>query len=531
MLKTVLIKNFAIIKNLEIDFNPGLNILTGETGSGKSIIFEAISLVLGERADKEMIRENCESAFIEIDINKNKYSREIFANGRTVSRINNEKKTLNELSNTLHSSIDIHGQYDNQDLLNEENHIKILDEFARSDLKFLKKEVSDKYDEYIKLNEKLSNLKFSDMDSIKEKKILEFELDEINTISPKINEDKILEDEIYFMKNSEKILNLSKSLLNLLDNEEGAISSVSKIIFELNNLSELLPGFKNYNEDLGNFSNVFNELKNELLDKVLNLNFNEKDFDEKILRLDKLENLKKSYNKNIEEILEYKNIISDKLFSFEDIDELINKYESEIKIIEKSLLESSLKLSEKRKENAILLEEKINKNLKELYFPNAKFKIDFILEQENFSKNGMDEIKFLFSANRGVPIRALSKVASGGEVSRLMLAIKSIQNYDSKKTLIFDEIDTGISGKAADIVGKRLKELSEKTQIILTTHLPQIASYADSHFLIRKEELNEQTLSKIQKLNKEQSKVEIARLISGKNITENSLKVAEDLLK
>lgn len=535
MLSKVYIYNFAIIKELNIDFSDGLNVLTGETGSGKSIIFEAISLCLGERADKDMIGESDSKSIVMItldNVSRTVLKREIYKDGITKSYINDKKVTLLELKEFTKSRISLHGQYDNQILINKDEHISILDLFAGSEILDVKNNVESDYKKYTSIKKRLYDLKYGEKNSEREIEFLKFEVNEIESLKIKSGEDEILKEEIKMLNNSEKIMESFTKISDALNAEQNINTLLSIISKEINNLSDLVPELTEYTEVIENLENVLSDINNIIEKKRNTFDYGEANIDDKIYRLDKIEKLKKMYGGTVDGVLDFLEKSKQKILDLENISDTISKLEIEEKDAKDSLDKNAQSLTKLRKEFAKTLEQKIEKNLKDLYFEDAKFVIHFDeRSDEECTINGNDVVEFLISANKGMPLRPLVKVASGGEISRIMLAIKEEITMTEIESVIFDEIDTGISGQAANVVGKKLKAISNAHQIILSSHLPQIAVYANSHYAVKKNKENGKTISDLVLLNEQEQIEEIARLLSGERITEKSKDAARELLK
>lgn len=546
MLKYLKIKNFAIIKDLEIEFNDNLNVITGNTGSGKSILFSALSLVLAERADKTMIRAGEEFLSVTANIDGNIVIRTVNKDSQSKILYNDEKITLNVLKEKIKGLIDIHGQFDSQEILDEKTHLKTLDDFLVVDLKTYKDEFKNIYREYVSVKKRLDDLKYADNNSLREIKILNLELNEIKSLDPKENEEEELKENIRNAKNFETISKIIKDLIDKLDSEEGGVNSnISKIENLLKDLSNYFPEFIKYENDIENSKALFTELFSTIKNKAENISPNNDDeLDMLITRLDKIENLKKSLEKNsIKDILEYKEEIEQKIIDLSDIDKTITTLETQLKKLNNDVLKFAKNISKIRKDGAKKFKTSVVKELNELAFQDAKFDIYFneIPDNDNellslITSEGFDNVSFLLSTNKGSDLRPLVKIASGGEISRIMLAIKTVMKKGTP-TLIFDEIDTGISGKEALIVGQKLAELSTKYQIILTTHLPQIAifsnvkKYNGKHLRITKNINEDITSSTLNVLSGEESINEIARLLSGKEISSTALNQVKELIK
>lgn len=535
MITHLSISDFAIIENTEVDFEPGLNIVTGETGSGKSIVITAISLALGSRADSSYVRHGKDTARIELlgelDGEEIAISREINSAGRNVCRVNGRLTTLSELSETAAKLADIHGQYDNQSLLDPENHIDILDHYAHSSIKDIISDYQSFFSEYTEIKSRLSRLRSNEKENLRKLDFYRYELKEIEDAAPVSGEDKELEDTLSVLQNSEKIFAKASKAHELISGDNGAFSALGSAI--------------SYIEELGVFSGELNTLSSEASDIYYRLEdissslrdicdrmtFSPEELDSVIERASLISSLKKKYGNTIEEILLYRDKISSEISSIETFDEETAALEAKLDTTYKALIAKANELTAARREAAYTLSLEIINELKELNFNDASFELDF-KEAPVPLPNGMDIVEMMISSNRGEPLKPLAKTASGGEISRIMLAVKAITSgYDKIPTLIFDEIDQGISGKTAAVVGKKLKKISGAHQVICITHLPQIAAAADVNYRIFKESDETSTYTHIARLRGDERIDEIARLLGGEEITETARQNAFELMR
>lgn len=535
MISTLHIKNIGIIDEIMIDFSKGFNILTGETGAGKTLIIGALGIVAGGRFSKEMIRKGENHSFVEVSIYLPNHpkavdgniiiSREIFENGRNTCKINGRLVTVNELKEFMNNIINIHGQNDNQNLLNKENHIKYLDKFLGKEFLSKKNEYTELYNKYVDINRKLKENYGDEKEKQRKLDLLNYQVNEIKNASLKINEDEKLEEQRNLIINAEKI---SKSL-NEADMQinENALNSISIAIKNLEKIEDI--NIK-YQKTLTSLKSNYYDLQEIAID--LNhynsyTSFEEKERDEIENRIDEINDLKRKYGNTIEEILNYKNEVEEEIDKIENLEEKNKELKTELTKITVELEKRAIELHETRQKYGIELETKINSELADLEMPNAKFKIN--IENTNFNKDGTDEIEFLITTNKGEDFKPLIKTASGGEMSRIMLAIKTVlSDVDEVPILIFDEIDTGISGKAGNAVGEKLKTISKNHQVIIVTHLASIAAKGDSNYYIYKEVEGDNTKTRIKNLNEQEVIEEIARIASG-IVSEISLKHAMEL--
>jgi len=534
MINRIEIENFATISKTSIDLENGLNIITGETGAGKSVLVQAISIALGARADTTYVRTGEDKAIIQLagNLSGNEViiSREIYSSGKSISKINGSLVTLNNLREFCEGYADIHGQYDNQSLLEPNNHINILDKFNNQVFFHELNELKLDYDEYLNLNNQYQSLLNKEKESLSKKDYYEFELSYIDNLKLIEKEDTELADRINMLSNSEKIYSsVSKSYVDLHEKDQSILSEIKNIESSLNNL-------RNYSNELNELADSLNDIYFNLEDissKLRNIsesiNYSEDEINELSERLSLIEDAKRKYKKSITEILEYRDKINDELTLIDNFDDEKTKLFDLKESSFNKAMERANKLSQMRKKVATYLEVEMSKQLKDLNFQNTEFKVNFT--KEVLTKNGFDKIEFLISTNPGDPLKPLAKIASGGEISRVMLALKGIlRNQILVPTMIFDEIDTGISGITASIVGKKLMDLSINHQIICITHLPQIAAYGNTNYTIIKENIDNKSHTIVKRLNNVEKVNDIARLLGGMNITETTKSSAIELI-
>lgn len=552
MLKNVHLKNLALIREADIDYETGLNIMTGETGSGKSIIISSINMALGDKASKSFIRSGSDFGLVELlftsddpAIGKLLAEMDISSSGReiiitrkitpdsTVSKINGETTTLANIRALTSKLIDIHGQHEHQSLLNQSSQLDILDNFGKQAVSDAKESLRISYNEFKTLRNRYKDFNLDETALEKEMSLAEFELKEISDASLLKDEDIKLEAEYKKLSAWEKLSeSMAASGAALSSENNGAGQLIGKALAELNFALSNAPD----DEELKLLKNTVTDLDSVVRDVYRDIEkyserhaFDGERFAKIRGRLDTINRLKSRYGRTVEDILNYADNLEAKLAGFKNYNETRNDIISKMNITRSELNKKAAALSEVRKETAAKLTPMIIENLKDLNFLTAEFSIDFT-RTDKISDNGWDRIDFLISTNPGEKLMPLSKVASGGELSRIMLAIKSsIAENDNMPTLIFDEIDTGISGRTAQMVGEKLNELSKSHQIICITHLPQIAAMADTHFGIHKEVDDGNTISGIAKLTDEDSAMEIAKLISGASVTKTSLESAIEL--
>ncbi len=535
MISTLHIKNIGIIDEITIDFSKGFNILTGETGAGKTLIIGALGIVAGGRFSKEMIRKGENHSFVEISIYLPNHpsaidgniiiSREIFDNGRNTCKINGRLVTVTELKEFMNNIINIHGQNDNQNLLNKENHIKYLDKFLGNEFLKQKSKYVELYNKYVDINKQLKENYGDEKEKQRKLDLLYYQVNEIKNANLKINEDEELEDKRNLIVNAEKI---SKSLQEAdIQINENALNSISIAIRNLERIEDINVKYQKTLSSLKSNYYDLQEIGIDLNHFNSDTNFEESERDEIENRIDEINDLKRKYGNTIEEILNYKEEVEEEIEKIENSEEKNQQLKQELEKLTKELKKLADNLHAIREKNSSDLEIKINKELSDLEMPGAKFKVD--IKNTNFNKDGTDEIEFMITTNKGEDFKPLIKTASGGEMSRIMLAIKTVlSDVDEVPILIFDEIDTGISGKAGNAVGEKLKTISKKHQVIIVTHLASIAAKGDSNYYIYKEVEGNSTKTKVKILNEQEVIEEIARISSG-IVSEISLKHAMEL--
>lgn len=537
MITNLHIKNIGIIDDLEIDLNEGLNVLTGETGAGKTLIIGALAILSGGRFSKDMIRKGESFSYIEAcffepnnsdSIDGNIIvSREINNNGKNLCKINGRMVTVCELKKFMSLIMEIHGQNDNQNLLNNENHIKYLDDFIGEKINNMKFEYKNYYNKYIEVKKKLKENYGDDKERQRKLDLLKYQFNEIKDANLKDSEEEELDAKRKVIINSEKIEeSLKGSDLAIGENCEENLSLAIKYMERISDVDKkyenIAKSLKNIYYDIQEIARDINEYKEEI-------GFDEADRSEIEQRLDLIYSLKRKYGNSIKEILEYMNQIEQEIIYIENIDIYNNELKKEQKMLEQRLNELALKMNKVRIENAMILSKKINKELEELEMKNAKINVRVDYKINEYFSTGKDIVSFYITTNIGEGEKELSKIASGGEMSRTMLAIKKVlAESDKISIMVFDEIDTGISGKAANSVAIKLKKISKSHQVICISHLASIAAIADYNYFISKNVTNERTNTNIKLLNEDETVKEIARISSGE-VNEVSLKFAYEL--
>ncbi len=536
MINHISIKDFAIIKELDIDLKPGLNIITGETGAGKSIIIEAISMALGSRADSDYIRTGCDKAVISLAIDDDEGNdyvvrREISAQGKNTVKINGELASLAELSHLCKGLADIHGQYDHQSLLNPDNHVDILDAYGGEELKKVRDITAESYKNLAYISSELRNIKTKVQNAQRQKELYEYEAKEIEDAALQPEEDVKLAEEIELMQNSEKIFSSLLEVQDLLyGGDYNATDFLGKALNEIDGISSYSDELKSFLSTISDAYYALSDIQGEIRNYRDSINFAPELLEEKIERSEYIEKLKRKYGSSVEEILAYRDKISESLDLMDDADAQIAELENKMVLCKKAFDTASDRLNVLRDKTALLIEKEVTKELKDLNFSNSLFGVK--LSPCAASEKGTTSAEFLITTNKGEELKPLAKIASGGELSRIMLALKRITgDIDNIPTMIFDEIDAGISGATAGIVGEKLKSISKNHQIICITHLPQIAAKGDAHYRIEKTSDKVATYTTVTPLDDDQLVEELARLLSGTEITDAARNQAKELLK
>ena len=564
MLKALLVKDYALIESINIEFGKGLNIITGETGAGKSILIDAMGLLLGERASTEVIRKGASKSYVEgiFDITNNKkidalleeneieplpeliLRREISTKGSNRCFINDTPVSLSVIKNVGNLMVDLHGQHEHQSLLRNETHIDFLDEFGN---------YRDLADEYKKLYSELQTL-LKELKILKEKEtslrekrdFYSFQIKEIDSVSPAENEEERLVEELRILENSEKLASTTSSVYGLIYEDENSVyDSIIKIKNELDELNGIDKSFGESFSECENAIALINDIAEFVRNYKSKIDVDPAEVNKKRDRLGTINLIKKKYGGTVKAVLEYRNKIGGEFDLAENFSERISSFEKQIGGLRELCGKAADNISKKRSQVSALINKEVKEVLADLGIPDSNFDVriaqnksssgeDYITVKGNkysYSAKGIDEVEFYISTNVGEDMKPLSKVASGGEVSRIMLALKTIlAKNDRFPLLIFDEIDTGVSGRIAQKVGKALKSLANFYQVISITHLPQIAGLADHHFIVEKNTYDGRVVSSIKQLNEKERVREVAKLMSGENVTEASLEGARELI-
>ncbi len=550
MLQSLHVKNLALIDETEVTFGGGLNILTGETGAGKSIIIGSINLALGAKADKEMIRSGAEYALVELvftvedpaqvkAIQNMELSleegqlilqRKIMEN-RSQCKVCGETVTAKQLRQLSEILIDIHGQHEHQSLLKEAKQLEILDAYAGSGLSKKKRQLCETYRQYRDKCRELSENETDEETRKKECALAEFECREIEEAALVPGEDEEVEQAYQRMSNARKIEEAAVSAHALCGYENsGAGSVIARALREIRAVSAYDETLKEYEKQLLDIDSLLNDYNRGMAEYLSGLEFDAGLFEQTEIRLNLINRLKSKYGNSVEEILDYRERALETIEKYQDYDAYRAALEEETAALKERALALSDEISARRKKNAKALSEKMREALADLNFEQAVFEIQVEADEERLSENGYDRVCFLISTNPGEPVKELSQVASGGELSRIMLALKTVlADKDEIETLIFDEIDTGISGRTAWKVSEKMGILGKGHQLICITHLPQIAAMADTHFVIEKQVEDNRSITRIRELRQQESVEELARMLGGDVITESAIKNAEEM--
>lgn len=550
MLVSLHVKNLALIREIEVEFAPGLNILTGETGAGKSILLGSVQLALGGKMSRDMIREDADYALVELlfqvedeNILGQLAAMDIYpedgqillsrrvTEGRSVCRINGETCTMSVMKAAAAYLLDIHGQHEHQSLMYRNKQLEILDAYGKNNILPLKEEVSGLYRTYTDIKKQLSSNAIDEEKRKREISFLEFEINEIQEAALLPDEDTELEQEYSKLNNSKQIMEALQQthLCSGYDGPGSAGELIGQAMRHMASVSRYDSGLEEMEGMLGDIDGLLNDFNRELSSYMDGLVFEEEDFRRLEDRLNKINNLKAKYGQSIEEIYRYQDEQQRRLEEMEHYEENRQALIGRLEEAEQALQDAAGRLTATRREYAGKLEAEIIGGLKDLNFQEVKFHIDFESTQD-YTANGTDQIEYQISTNPGESLRPLSKVVSGGELSRIMLAIKTIlADKDQVETLIFDEVDTGISGRTAQKVSEKMALIGRQRQVLCITHLPQIASMADRHFEITKTIHQDKTVTEIRKLSPEESVRELARLLGGAEITDTVMNSAEEM--
>lgn len=543
MIESLYIENFAIIDQVQIDFQSGMTVLTGETGAGKSIIIDAIGQLIGQRSQPSFVKNGADYAFIEGVFSSNKeidkilldnnfpidehlvISKKINRDGKSAIKINYRNSSQLLLKKIMSQIVDIHSQFETHQLFNESYHLKLLDNFIGNELTDLKKEYLTLYQTYKNLNQKYLSLTKEELTDEQ----LDFYLAQLEEI-----EELDLEnfDEEEFLKERNNLLNYEKNSQHiknykaLMDSSKGIMDLFKQSLNELSYLE--IDDIKHNYDQLYDLYYTVDGINQDIYDQFSQSYFSEEHYNEVQETFFKLNKLKRKYGQTIDAIIDFKNSLIEKIELFKNRDQMIENINLKLKETENQLIYYAKKISILRKNKALELEKEVKYILNQMYLQQVQFKFDFQIN--DFNDNGIDNVKIVVSTNSGQPLQPLQKIASGGELSRIMLAIKAVsQNSKDGGTIIFDEADTGVSGKVAESIGHVIKKISKKQQVICITHLAQVACFANNHLFIEKEQMDNTSKVHVRLLNEKGSVYELAKMISGKEITQQSIDHAKKL--
>ena len=534
MLNRIVIDNFATIEHLSFDLEEGLNIITGETGAGKSVLVEAISTALGGRADISMVRNGTSKATIQIAGTLGDEDviivRELMASGKSISKLNGEMVTLGQLRTFCQSFVDIHGQYDNQVILDPQNHLSITDRFRHKALEPELAKLSNLYQEYAESRRAYQQLQKEEAESLRQQDYYRFESEYIEKLNLYEGEDEELHEELEIMKNSEKIFSaVNEAYRRIYEDDESVLSGLQSAIQHLQDIASLSEDYENQVQTLNDSYYAIADVSDALRDLRSSMNYSDEDIDRTSERLSIIEDAKRKYRMSVPEIIAYGKEMAEKLRVIENFDVEMEARKKAMDAAYKKLQEQADIVSRMRQENAALLKAAVTRELQDLAFANSDFDIE-IQRLPEIGPLGYDTMEYMISTNPGEPLRPLSRIASGGEISRIMLAFKHIiGDNDAVETMIFDEIDTGISGRTALVVGKKMREIAGHHQILCITHLPQIAAYGDANFQIQKDISDSKTHTNIVRLDEEGKLHMLAGMISGDADSASALEAAREL--
>lgn len=550
MLEHLHVKNLALIREAEIDFTEGLNILTGETGAGKSIVIGSVGLALGGKVAKDLVRpgadfglaelvfsvtsERLKDRLKELDVIPEDgqiiLSRKIM-NGKSINKINGETVTLNQLRETAALLIDVHGQHEHQSLLQKKKHLEILDEYAKEELQPIKEKLAAAYTEWKKLTEEQKNARMDEESRMRELSLLEFETKEIEDAGLSIGEDEELEQRYRKMTGAKRLMEAAGTAYGLTGYEEaeGAGTAIGRALRELQGVQSLDEDLTDLTGQLSDIDSLLNDFNRELSDYVSSLEFAGEEFEQVEERLNQLNHLKSKYGKTLEAVLEYGQRQQERLAALQDYDAYLARLEKQTAEKERELEGLCEEASVIRKRYAEVLCAKIRGHLIDLNFLDVEFELEFD-RISGYTSGGFDDAEFVISTNPGESLRPLAKIASGGELSRIMLAIKTVlADKDQIETVIFDEIDVGISGRTAQKVSEKMMLIGRSRQVICITHLAQIAAMADTHFRIEKQVADGGTRTEIRCLTEAESVEELARILGGAEITDAVFQNASEM--
>ncbi|WP_411848595.1 DNA repair protein RecN [Staphylococcus pseudintermedius] len=553
MLQSLSIKQFAIIDTLDNQFSDGLTVLSGETGAGKSIIIDAIGQLIGMRASSEFVRHGEKKAIIEgifdiddakdairqletlgIDINEDFLivKREIFSSGKSICRINNQTVTLQDLRQVMQSLLDIHGQHETQSLLKQKYHVELLDRYADGEYIAELQQYAQSYEQHQEKIKELEALESADQALLQRLDLMKFQYDELKEAQLKEGEIEQLEIDIKRIQNSENLsLALNAAYVTLTD-EHAITDRLYTLSSELQNVNQILPEtFEKLKEEVDQFYYTLEDAKHQIYEEINQTEFDEQYLNELESRMNLLNNLKRKYGKDISDLRIYQEKIADEINKIENYEESTSKLREEIQQLSQQVQEDGEKLTKARRIVARQLRDRIVNEIQYLQMKDANLEISF-KPYETPQKDGLERIEFLITPNKGEPLKSLNKIASGGELSRIMLALKSIfVRAHGQTAILFDEVDSGVSGQAAQKMAEKMKDIASVIQVICISHLPQVASMSDHHLYISKHEKDDRTTTTVRELTGDARIDEIARMISGATVTELTRQNAKEMIE
>ncbi|MBC8779860.1 MULTISPECIES: DNA repair protein RecN [Staphylococcus] len=552
MLQTLSIKQFAIIDKLEIQFSDGLTVLSGETGSGKSIIIDAIGQLIGMRASSDYVRHGEKKAIIEgiFDIDESKdaisiledlsididedfllVKREIFSSGKSICRINNQIVTLQDLRKVMQELLDIHGQHETQSLLKQKYHLQLLDDYAENQYSDLLQQYKNIFNQYKDKRKELEDLESADQALLQRLDLMKFQFEELTEASLKEDEVEQLEVDIKRIQNSEKLSLALNNAHQVLTDENAIPDRLYELSNHLQSINDIVPEkYEKLKKDIDQFYYVLEDAKHDIYDEMANTEFDEQVLNELESRMNLLNNLKRKYGKDVPELIAYQSKLENEINKIENYEQSSSQLREEINQLYQEVIDIGKALSKERRRVARELRDHIVSEIQNLQMKDANLEISFKpLDEPNYE--GIEFVEFLISPNKGEPLKSLNKIASGGELSRIMLALKSIFVKSRGQTaILFDEVDSGVSGQAAQKMAEKMRDIAQFIQVICISHLPQVASMSDHHLLISKASHDDRTTTQVKELLDDDRINEVARMISGASVTDLTRENAKEMI-
>lgn len=552
MLQTLSIKQFAIIDKLEIQFSDGLTVLSGETGSGKSIIIDAIGQLIGMRASSDYVRHGEKKSIIEgiFDIDESKdaisiledlsididedfllVKREIFSSGKSICRINNQIVTLQDLRKVMQELLDIHGQHETQSLLKQKYHLQLLDDYAEDQYSDLLQQYKNIFNQYKDKRKELEDLESADQALLQRLDLMKFQFEELTEASLKEDEVEQLEVDIKRIQNSEKLSLALNNAHQVLTDENAIPDRLYELSNHLQSINDIVPEkYEKLKEDIDQFYYVLEDAKHDIYDEMANTEFDEQVLNELESRMNLLNNLKRKYGKDVPELIAYQSKLENEINKIENYEQSSSQLREEINQLYQEVIDIGKALSKERRRVARELRDHIVSEIQNLQMKDANLEISFKpLDEPNYE--GIEFVEFLISPNKGEPLKSLNKIASGGELSRIMLALKSIFVKSRGQTaILFDEVDSGVSGQAAQKMAEKMRDIAQFIQVICISHLPQVASMSDHHLLISKASQDDRTTTQVKELLDDDRINEVARMISGASVTDLTRENAKEMI-